>query len=204
MSSSRLLVVDDDPLIVATLSQGLRDAGYEVLEVRGGREAIEQAGRGSVDLAILDVGMPEMSGIEVAQWLRANTGIPFMFLSAYGEQEIVGQAVREGALSYLVKPVDVDQVAPVVEAALSRAGEIRQLRETEEQLTTALAGNRAISMAVGVVMERYRLSEREAFERLRSHARGQQRKLASIAREILDAVETSNMTAHSAGSDKAE
>lgn len=195
MSDNRVLVVDDDQLIVATLSEGLRDAGYQVVEAHDGAQAIERVRTEGADLAILDVRMPEMSGIEVAQWLRANTAVPFMFLSAYGEQEIVSQAVREGALSYLVKPVDVEQILPVVASAMSRAGEIRQLRESHDQLNTALTGNRNVSTAVGILMERHCLGEQEAFNRLRNHARSRQAKLAEVAQALIDAVETVNLAA---------
>ncbi len=194
MSTTRILLVDDDRLILATLSQGLRAAGYDVIEAAGGWEALDILKQGGVDLAVLDVRMPEMSGLELARWLRENTSVPFMFLSAYGEDEVVSQAVAEGALCYLVKPVDPTQLVPTIEAAVSRGQEIRQLRETEQQLNTALASSRKTSVAIGLLMERCRLDEREAFERLRAYARRHRRKVADVADELVRAVELLNLS----------
>lgn len=194
MATTRILLVDDDRLILATLSQGLRTAGYDVAEAAGGKEALGILKQGGVDLAVLDVRMPEMSGLEVARWLRENTAVPFMFLSAYGEDEVVSQAVAEGALCYLVKPVDPIQLVPTIEAAVSRGREIRQLRETEQQLSTALASSRKTSVAIGLLMERCRVDEREAFERLRAYARSHRRKVADVADELVRAVELMNLS----------
>lgn len=193
MPKRRLLLVDDDRLILATLSQGLSSAGYEVVQAASGEEAVSLAQRETFDLAVLDVRMPEMSGIDVAHFLHENTEIPFIFLSAYGDRDVVSEGVSEGALGYLVKPLDVSQLVPAIEAALGRATDLNQLRESQAQLTTALSGNRQTSVAVGLLMERYRLSEREAFERLRAYARSNRRKLHDVARDLVEAEGTINI-----------
>src|SRR3970282_1991398 len=145
-----ILVVDDDRLVLAALAEGLRTAGYRVTSVASGADALGVTD--TPDLALLDVRMPGMSGIELGRKLREQGGIPFLFLSAYGDQEIVKQATGEGALGYLVKPLDVQQIVPEIEAALARGSDIKKLRESEAQLNTALAGSRDISMAVGLLM----------------------------------------------------
>ena len=91
-----------------------------------------------------------------------------------------------------MKPLDIAQILPAVETALSRAAEIRKLRDTEGQLTTALAGSREVSMAVGLLMERHHLGRDEAFEALRSRARAGRRALPDVAREVLDSAEKLN------------
>lgn len=183
-----LLVVDDDRLVLAALAEGLRASGYRVTGTASSRDALEIAGRDAPDLALLDVRMPGMNGIELAGQLRKQS-IPFLFLSAYGDREIVNQAAEEGALGYLVKPLDIQQIVPSIEAALRRAQEIGQLRVTGAQLTTALAGSREISMAVGVLMVRDSLKREQAFELLRSHSRSQRRPIAEVARELLASAE---------------
>ena len=184
-----ILVVDDDRLVLAELSEGLRGAGYRVTSAASGEIAIGVAGRDAPDLALLDVRMPDMSGIELGRRLREQSGVPFLYFSAYGDQDVVRQAVEEGALGYLVKPLDIQQIAPSIEAALTRAAEIRKLRETEAQLNTALAGSREISMAVGLLMMRDRLDRKQAFELLRSHARAQRRPIAMVAEDVLNSAE---------------
>lgn len=184
-----ILVVDDDRLVLAALAEGLRGAGYRVTGVASGEDALANAGRDAPDLALLDVRMPGMSGIELGRRLREQFGVPFLYLSAYGDQEVVQQAVDEGALGYLVKPLDIQQIAPSIEAALTRAGEIRSLRQSEDQLNKALAGSREISMAVGLLMMRDRLNRQQAFELLRSNARSRRQPIAEIAEQLLSSAE---------------
>ena len=114
MPGHRLLIADDDRLILSTLGQGLRDAGYEILEASDGKAAVHLCEPAQPALAVLDVRMPGMSGVEAAHLIRQNTDIPIMFLSAYGDMEIVKLAIEEGALGYLVKPVDITQIVPAI------------------------------------------------------------------------------------------
>lgn len=192
MSKARILVADDDRLVLATLSASLKEAGYETLEANDGVEAVELCERHRPDLAILDIRMPNMDGIEAASKLQEITGTPFIILSAYSDQDLVDRATDLGALGYLVKPVHAQGLIPAVEAALKRAREICDLRETRYRLVNVLEGDQVTSTAVGVIMERHRLSKRAAFEKLRSHARSQRRKLTEIANELVDAVELAN------------
>ncbi|HHQ40984.1 MAG TPA: response regulator [Chromatiales bacterium] len=190
--AARVLVVDDDRLVLATVAGGLREAGYVVDTAESAREARERVEAARPDIALLDVRMPGETGIELARWLRARD-IPFLFLTAYGDASIVREAVEEGALGYLIKPVDVPQLVAALEAALQRAEDIRRLRETEAQLQRALSGSRYTSMAVGLIMERHRLTEKEAFERLRRFARSQRRKIEDVAEELVRSEELVNL-----------
>ena len=182
-----ILVVDDDRLVLAALAEGLRTAGYRVTSVASGADALGVTD--TPDLALLDVRMPGMSGIQLGRKLREQGGVPFLFLSAYGDQEIVKQATEEGALGYLVKPLDIQQIVPSIEAALARGRDMRKLRESEAQLSTALTGSREISMAVGLLMMRDRLDRKQAFGLLRANARSQRRPLAELAKELLTSAE---------------
>ena len=186
-----ILVVDDDRLVLATLSQGLRDAGYEVIEAASGEEALRLCAERRPDIALLDTRMPGLSGIDVARELRGME-IPFLFLSAYGDDAVVRAAVEQGALSYLVKPVDVPQIVPAIQAALVRGAEAGQMRANERHLTTALASGREISVAIGLLMDRLHLTEEQAFDALRTHGRAQRRRVAELAAELVDAAERLN------------
>jgi response regulator NasT len=188
-----ILVVDDDRLVLASLSNGLRQAGYRVSEASNGDDALHAAEKSSPELALLDVRMPGMNGIDLGRMLRDGAGVPFMYLSAYGQADIVAQAAEHGALGYLVKPLDIVQILPAIETALSRAAEIRTLREKEGQLTAALAGSREISIAVGLLMERHHLSREEAFEALRVRARAARRALPEVANEVVESSEKLNL-----------
>jgi len=189
---AHILIVDDDRMVLAALSRGLRDAGYQVSEASNGEDAFVLAEKEKPDLALLDVRMPGMDGIELGRMLQQKTTVPFLYLSAYGQPDIVKQAVEHGALGYLVKPLDIPQIVPEIEAALSRAAELKKLRESEGQLSAALAGSREISMAVGLLMMRDRLDRAQAFELLRSHARSKRRPVAEVAKELLVSAENLN------------
>lgn len=183
-----ILVVDDDRLVLAALAEGLRNAGYRVTGAANGEDALAAAARDAPDLALLDMRMPGMSGVDLGGRLRA-AGVPFLYLSAYGDREAVESALGEGALGYLVKPLDIQQIIPSIEAALTRGRDLRKLRETEAQLNAALSGTRDISMAVGLLMMRDRLNREEAFELLRANARSQRRTVAEVAKELLGSAE---------------
>lgn len=192
-ASKKILLVDDDRLILALLGEGLRKFGYEVETAASGDEALARCRENQPDLAILDVRMPVKTGIETARELRETTAVPYLFLSAHGDHDIVKSAVDEGALGYLLKPIDVPQIVPTIEAALARAAELRELRERETTLSNALAAGRESSLAVGLVMERYRLDRRAAFEALRFHARSQRRKFDEVAAEFVKSAEQGNL-----------
>jgi len=183
---TRLLLVDDDRLVLSTLCSGLLEAGYEVDSAESAEEAeMLLAGGMRPDLAIVDIRMPGQDGLYLARRLRELDHIPFLMLSAYSEQGMVDQATRYGALGYLVKPLDPPRLVPAIEAALSRASELQGLRETRLQLQAALDAERAISVAIGLTMAQEGLERQAAFELLRKLARSQRRKLAELAADII-------------------
>jgi two-component system, response regulator PdtaR len=185
-TSVRLLLVDDDRLVVATLAQGLGNAGYAVVTAESAEDAENWlAGNERPDLAIIDVRMPGQGGLYLAQRLKEFDHIPFVILSAYSDADIVGEANRCGAMGYAVKPLDIPQLVPVIEAALSRAREMHDLRSAQQQLQHALDNERDISVAIGVVMVNEQLLRRDAFNSLRNTARTQRRKMAMVAGETI-------------------
>jgi DNA-binding response OmpR family regulator len=193
-SRRMILLVDDDVLILGLLGKFLQLAGYEVRIATGGAMALEllaDSGR-EPDLALLDVAMPGMSGLELARALQADFSVPFMILSASDDQAIVRQAADCGAVGYLVKPFDTAHIAPAIQAALARADEIRKLRSNEERLALALQQGRDVGIAIGVLMERYKTDRDTAYRVLRDYARSHQRKLNDVAAEMLAAAESLN------------
>jgi response regulator NasT len=186
-----LLLVDDDRLILSTLANGLRHAGYQVSTAESALDAQDflSAGHGLPDLVILDVQMPQTDGLALAQRLRAFEHLPFVMLSAYSDAASVASATQAGALAYMVKPIDVPQMVPTIEAALLRAKDLHRLHAASEQLKNALAVERVVSVAVGITMVQYRLSREAAFDMLRSAARRQRGKLSDVAQTVLQAHE---------------
>lgn len=185
-----ILVVDDDRLVRLTIVAGLREQGYAVLEAESAEDALVLALAQPVDLAVVDIRMEGASGIDLARELRARTQVPVMFLTAYGDSPLVRDAIEQGAVGYLVKPVDMPQLLPAIETALARAADLRSLRQSQEHMSAELAGAREVSVATGLIMERKGVDRDQAFELLRSHARSRRRKLREVAAEIVRAAET--------------
>jgi response regulator NasT len=202
MSKGKILVVDDDRLVLATVTHGLASAGYEIIDADNGDDAILLARQHRPDLALLDIRMEGMSGFDVAAYLRESLQTPFMFLSAFADDATVAQVKALGAVAYLVKPLDISQIVPTVEAAL---GSVRARRGREAAAETVPASPATaapaaapvpadplaepVAIAVGVLMHRYSLSRREAYERLQRLASADGVALKAQAERLLDAVE---------------
>ncbi len=134
----RILAVDDDNVLLATLFFSLGEAGSEILQAESGEAALNMITDNPPDLALLDISMPGMSGLELAKHLRDETTIPFMFLTSHWHLNAVKQAMEYGAVGYLVKPFNIFQAIPAIEAGLARSRDITQLLQTQRELYSRL------------------------------------------------------------------
>ena len=197
--AGKILVVDDDRLVLATLTHGLTQAGYDVIDADNGDDAILLAREHRPDLALLDIRMEGMSGFDVAAYLREYCKMPFMFLSAFTDDDTVRQVHELGAVDYLVKPLDIGQIVPAVQAVFARlkssAGSAAPAAPAAAHTPVAAPARQveALSpveaMAVGVLMHRYSLTRGVAQERLRRMASVSALSLSAEAERLLEAVE---------------
>ncbi|HMC17211.1 MAG TPA: response regulator [Albitalea sp.] len=199
-TKGKILVVDDDRLVLATLSHGLSQAGYEVIDADNGDDAILLAREHKPDLALLDIRMEGKSGFDVAAYLREYCQMPFMFLSAFSDDETVRQVKELGAVAYLVKPLDIRQIVPAVEAAFAHKNTRRnEGAAAHPKADRASASNEpmppSVAMAVGVLMHRYSLARGAALERLERLAASEGRALVDQAERLLEAVELLSLPA---------
>jgi response regulator NasT len=193
-SKGTILVVDDNRLVLATLSDGLTRAGYHVYDADNGDDAILIARTHRPQLALLDIRMEGKSGFDVAHYLRHQCGMPFMFLSAFSDEQTVAQVKALGAVAYLVKPLDIKQIVPAVEAAFAHIETQAAAPQAEAQAAPpapvgASASDTSAAMAVGVLMHRYSLSRDEAAARLLRLAREAGLSMHAQAELLLAAVE---------------
>jgi response regulator NasT len=187
-SKGKILVVDDDRLVLATVVHGLTQAGYEVIDADNGDDAILLARQHRPELALLDIRMVGKTGFDVAAYLRDSLRMPFMFLSAFSDRDTVAQVAALGAVAYLVKPLDVGQIVPTVDAVFER------LRQAAPAAAPApIAGVPAdadiVALAAGVLMHRYSLQRGEALQRLCRIADAAGVGLAEQAERLVRAVE---------------
>ncbi|WP_303645154.1 response regulator [Roseateles chitinivorans] len=185
----RILVVDDDRLVLATLTHGLAQAGYEVLDADNGDDAILIARQHRPDLALLDIRMEGMTGFDVAGYLRDYLQLPFMFLSAFADEATVAKVKELGALAYLVKPLDIHQIVPAVEAAFANRPARADTAPPAPALEPASSLAVVEAMALGVLMHRYSLTRAQALARLERMAAEQRIELGEQARRVVEAVE---------------
>ncbi len=198
-------MVDDDRLVLATLAHGLSQAGYLVIDADNGDDAILLAREHKPDLALLDIRMEGKSGFDVAAYLRDVCHMPFMFLSAFTDDDTVRQVKALGAVAYLVKPLDIRQIVPAVGAAFAnlQAGRINgnqgatnpELAASSAAAQTALAESgelvleQIVALAVGVLMHRYSLARGPALDRLKRMAATERTPMAEQAEKLVAAVE---------------
>lgn len=194
-TKGKVLVVDDDRLVLATITHGLSQAGYEVIDADNGDDAILLARQHKPDLALLDIRMEGKTGFDVAAYLREYCQIPFMFLSAFSDEATIQQVKALGAVTYLVKPLDIQQIVPAVEAAFaSRASHAPTTVDEAAPALTALGDEATplkdtIAVAIGIVMHRHSLGRISALERLSLQARQEGRSLEATCQRLIDAQE---------------
>ena len=206
-TKGRILVLDDDRLVLATVVHGLVQAGYDVIDADNGDDAILLAREHKPELALLDIRMEGKTGFDVAEYLRDVCHIPFMFLSAFSDEATAAKVQSLGAVAYLVKPLDVGKIVPTVDAALAR------LRAASGAPAVVVAPAPAapaapvtvqgpasspapaemprdvVAMAVGVVMHRYSLPRDRAWQRVLRLARDQGLTVEQQADRLVSAVE---------------
>ena len=182
----RILIAEDETIIRLDLRALLEKAGLDVCaEARDGEEAVELARTERPDLAIMDVKMPRLDGIEAARRILDERPIPIVMLTAYGQDELVSRAIEAGVFGYLVKPFRETDLLPAIATARARHEELQTLREEAESLSEALAARKVIERAKGLLMAKDGLTEDEAFDRLRRASQVSGRPLKVIAEAVV-------------------
>jgi response regulator NasT len=182
----RILVAEDETIIRLDLCALLERAGFEVCaEARDGEEAVALARSEQPDVAVLDVKMPKLDGIEAARRILDERPIPIVMLTAYGQDELVQRAAEAGVFGYLVKPFREQDLLPAIRTARARHEELAALREQADSLAEALVSRKTIERAKGLLMEREGLTEQEAFARLRKASQVSGRPMKVVAEAIV-------------------
>jgi two-component system, response regulator PdtaR len=182
----RILVAEDETIIRLDLRALLERAGFEVCaEARDGEEAVTLARELAPDVAIMDVKMPKLDGIEAARRILDERPIPIVMLTAYGQDELVQRAAEAGVFGYLVKPFREQDLLPAIRTARARHEELVALREEAESLAEALTARKAIERAKGLLMAKEGLSEQDAFARLRKASQLSGRPLKVVAEALI-------------------
>ena len=186
MPKKHVVIVDDSPRSRATLGGALKRLGCEVAgEGSSGSEAIRLAQTLKPDVLFLAVGLPDMDGLTVAAHILGTLPLPILILSSHLDQELIQRAKEAGVMAYLLKPLREEELLPAIELAISRFEEFNALRKENADLRRILEDRKLIERAKGILMERERISEQQAFARIQKTSMNTRRSMAEIAQAIL-------------------
>jgi AmiR/NasT family two-component response regulator len=185
--SLRIAVADDEADMRDWFERILPTLGHQVVSVaENGRELVEHCRTLKPDLAITDVKMPDMDGIEAAQAICSERPLPIILVSAYHDSELLKRAEADHVMAYLVKPIGHTALQPAITLAVRRFSELQLLRQETADLRQTLADRRVIEQAKGVLMKVVPgLDERGAFRRMQELASEKNQKLFDAAQAVL-------------------
>lgn len=182
----RILVADDEHLMATGLTTSLAALGHSVIgPVSDGESAIDCARQEPPDLAILDIRMPGIGGLEAARILWSEMGIPTIIISAFSDPTYIEQAQQTGVFGYLLKPVSSENLRVTLSIAWARATNQAENSARITQLERTLAGRRSVEQAKWKLIEENGLTEPQAHAMLQKAARNGRRSLAEVADGVL-------------------
>jgi response regulator NasT len=183
----RVVIAEDEAIIRLDLRETLEEEGYEVVGETGrGDQAVELVRELTPDLAILDIKMPVMDGLEAARLITEERICGVLMLTAFSQREVVEHARDAGALAYLVKPYQKSDLIPAIEVALGRFRELQQLSGEVDALGEQLEARKVIDRAKGVLMDEAGLKEGEAFTFIQRTAMSERSRMRDVAERIVD------------------
>ncbi len=184
-----IALVDDDRNILTTVSLALQSEGFATRLYSDGAAALKALLENPPDLAVCDIKMPRMDGFELLRQLRARSALPLIFLTSKDEEPDEALGLELGADDYITKPFEepelVARVATHTELALMRQIVIDEAQGKAEHLERALASNRTIGTAIGILMSQQRVTSDAAFALLREHSQNSNRRLREIAEDVV-------------------
>ncbi len=186
--ATRVLIAEDEALIRLDLKEMLEEEGYVVVaEVGDGQQAVDRAVELRPDLVILDIQMPVLDGLSAAERIAADRIAPVIVLTAFSQRELVERARDAGAMAYLVKPFNKNDLVPAIEVARARFAEMSALDSEVRTLEDRLEARKVIEKAKGRLMTDQGLTEAEAFRHIQRNAMNERTSMKALAERILAA-----------------
>lgn len=186
MNQMRVVLVEDDPISRIDIKEMLAEEGILTIgECGDGLTGVNLIKTLKPDLAIMDIKMPVMDGIEAAKILNEEKVAPVMLLTAYSQTELIEEAKKAGVLAYLVKPINKQNLIPACKIAVSRYKEFEVLRSEILNLQDAVEARKLIERAKGLLEKKYLLDEESAFKRIRQISMNQRKTMKEVAEAII-------------------
>ncbi|MDO5061495.1 MAG: response regulator [Actinomycetaceae bacterium] len=186
IKSRRVLVAEDEGLIRLDIVDILKNAGFDVIaECDNGEDAVEKALELEPDLCVLDVKMPKMDGITAAEKILKELSCAVVMLTAFSQRELVERVRDAGAMGYVVKPFSEADLLPAVEIALSRHNEILAMENEIADLNERFEARKIVDRAKGLLMERMKMSEHEAFRWIQKTSMDRRLSMREVAEAVI-------------------
>jgi len=186
LKRTRILIADDESIILLDLREMLSNLGYLVVgEANDGTSAVNMARELRPDLVIMDIKMPDMDGIEAAKILTEEKIAPVLLLTAYSQQDLIERAREAGVVGYMVKPFRESNLGPSIEITLARFEEFRAVQKEVDDLKEALETRKVVDRAKGILMDQHKLTEQEAFRRIQKMSMNTRRPMKEIAEAVV-------------------
>lgn len=191
-----ILLVDDDSAHRTRVARSLAETGIQVAtEAASPEAALRIAATQTLDVAILTAPLGNGEGMHLADRLSGEHGVPVVLLAPAAGLATLALAAQSGVMGFLVEPISPAALRTTLEVAVCRFREFRTLRQETEVLRQSVEARKVIERAKGLLMEGGRLSEREAYARIRRKSMDTQRPMTEIAQAIILSAEVS-MTPH--------
>ncbi|AMV37540.1 ANTAR domain-containing response regulator [Planctomyces sp. SH-PL62] len=182
----RFVIADDEKTVATGLQSQLESLGYEVVAVvHDGQRAVEICRRLQPDAIFLDIEMPGLDGLAAARQIAEDPGTPVVIVTAHAHPHLIGQAVEDGVIQYILKPITTQSLQAIVEVAVARARDIQELQEDVDHLKMSLRERKLIERAKGILMTRKQLNENEAFRLLQRQSQDRRVPMAKLAESII-------------------
>ncbi|MCG3207909.1 MAG: putative transcriptional regulatory protein pdtaR [Anaerolineae bacterium] len=184
-SALRVLIADDEAVIRMGLSQMVANLGHRVIATAAnGVDTLAKTNELKPQLLLLDIKMPEMDGLTVAEILQAEMPLPIVMLTAYSERGLIERAANASVMGYLVKPIHENKLGPAIEVAIARF-EVMQAKAQEVYRLRGQLEARNLVDAAKQILVTTGLSEAEAYKRLQMTARRKRLTMRQVAEAVI-------------------
>jgi len=187
MTRPKVVIAEDEALIRLDLRESLVEVGYDVVgEAADGAEAVALVRETNADVVILDVMMPGVDGLTAAREIMSDRLAAVVILTAFSQRELVEQARDAGAMAYMIKPFQPEELVPAIELAVARFRELDVLAKEAESLSDRLETRKILDRAKGVLMDEHAMSEQDSFRFLQQTAMSKRTSMKKVALAVLD------------------
>lgn len=182
----RIVIADDEALICMDLREMLEEAGHTVVGVGSdGVEALELVKANKPDLAILDVQMPRLDGIQAAKMIAHDNLAPVVLLTAFGDEDVVEKAKKSMVFGYVMKPVEEKALFPAIQIAVAQFRQKNDIVNRVKEMERELASRKIVDRAKGLLMDFYKMPEEEAYRRMQQTSMKRGISLAEVAQKVV-------------------